>query len=87
MERVPEVASRRRREDMEMSSIHRPRMREVEPKTPEIQGTPVPVAESTRQTHHTPSSDTLRADQEGLAFAGLAEETQIRRPTPPKRGK
>ena len=44
---------------------------------------PVPVAESTRQTHCTPGSRTLRTDKEGLGFAGLAEETQIRRPSLP----
>ena len=84
MERVPEVASRRRREDMEVSGGPQSGGRGVEPKTPNIQSTPVPVAESTRQTHPTPSSDTLRVDQEGLAFAGLAEVTQIQRPSPPR---
>ena len=49
---------------------------------PEIQNTPVPVAESTRQNPHTPGSETPRADQEGLSFAGLAEVTQIRKPSP-----
>ena len=60
--------------------------RGVEPKTLNIQGTPVPVAESMRQTHPTSSSDTLRMDQEGLAFAGLAEVTQIQRHDPPQDG-
>ena len=50
---------------------------------PEVRNTPVPVAESTRQNPHTPGSETLRADQEGLSFAGLAEVMQIRRPSPP----
>ena len=40
------------------------------------------MAESTRQAQPTPGSGTLRADQEGLAFAGLAETTQIRRSSP-----
>ena len=84
MERVPEVAGRRRKEDMEMPSMHRFREKMLEPKTPEVQGTPVPVAESTRQTHRTPSSRALRTDQEGLSFAGLVEVTQIRRPSPPR---
>ena len=48
MERVPEVAGRQRKEDMEMPSMHRFREKMLEPKTPEVQGTPVPVAESTR---------------------------------------
>ena len=84
LERVPEVASRWRREDAETSQLQQLPTRDLEPQTPEICGTPVPVAESTRQTHRTPNSDTLRADQEGLAFAGLAEVTQIRRTTPPR---
>ena len=42
----------------------------------------MPVAESTRQNPHTPGSETPRADQEGLPFAGLAEVTQIRKPSP-----
>ena len=42
-----------------------------------------PIAESTRQNPHTPGSETPRADQEGLPFAGLAEVTQIRKPSPP----
>ena len=82
LERVPEIASHRRREDLEASSTPRPRERVQEQRTLTIQGTPVPVAESTRQAQPTPGSSTLRADQEGLAFAGLAEATQIRRPSP-----
>ena len=81
LERVPEIASRRRREDTEVSSPLQPRERGVEQRTPEIQHTPIPVAESTRQPPNTPGSETLRADQEGLSFAGLAEVTQIRRPS------
>ena len=42
----------------------------------------MPVAESTRQNPYTPGSETPRADQEGLPFAGLAEVTQIRKPSP-----
>ena len=44
----------------------------------------MPVAESTRQTHRTPDGGALKTDQEGLSFAGLVEETQIRRPGPPR---
>ena len=36
MERVPEVASRQRREDTEMSTMHRSREKALEPRTPEI---------------------------------------------------
>ena len=82
LERVPEIASRRRREDAEMSTPFRSQERGVDTGTPEIRNTPVPVAESTRQNPHTPGSETLRADQEGLSFAGLAEVMQIRRPSP-----
>ena len=49
---------------------------------PEVRNTPIPVAESTRQNPHTTGSETLRADQEGLSFAGLAEVTQIQRLSP-----
>ena len=64
-----------------MSNPLRPRGG-VDTGTLEIHNTPVPVAESTRQNPRTPGSGTLRADQEGLSFAGLAEVTQIRRPSP-----
>ena len=57
-----------------------PQRRGVDPGTPEVQHTPVPVAESTRQNPRTPGSEMLRVDQEGLSFAGIAEVTQIRRP-------
>ena len=82
LERVPEVASRRRREDAEMSTPFRSQGRGGDMGTPEIRNTPVPVAESMRQNPHTPGSETPRADQEGLSFAGLAEVTQIRKPSP-----
>ena len=82
LERVPEIASRRRREDAEMSTPFRSQGRGVDTGTSEIRNTPVPVTESMRQNSHTPGSETLRADQEGLSFAGLAEVTQIRRPSP-----
>ena len=82
LERVPKVASRRRREDAEMSTPFRSQGRGGDTGTPEIQNTPVPVAESTRQNPHTPGSETPRADQEGLSFARLAEVTQIRKPSP-----
>ena len=82
LERVPEVTSRRRREDAEMSTPFQSQGRGGDPGTPEIQNTPVPVAESTRQNPHTPGSETPRADQEGLSFAGLAEVTQIQKPSP-----
>ena len=54
----------------------------MDPGTAEIWNTPVPVAESTRQNPHTPDSETLRVDQEGLSFAGVTEVTQIRVPSP-----
>ena len=82
LERVPEIASRQRREDTEMSTPLQPQRRGADMGTPKIQNTPVPVAESTRQNPHTPGSETLRADQEGLSFAGLTEVMQIRRPSP-----
>ena len=82
LERVPEVASCRRREDAETTTPFRSQERGRDTGTPEIQNTPVPVAESTRQNPHTPGSETLRADQEGLSFAGLAEVTQVQKPSP-----
>ena len=77
LERVPEVASRRRREDDEVSTPSRSQGRGGDMGTPGIQSTPVPVAESTRQNPNTPGSETPGAGQEGLSFAGLAEVTQI----------
>ena len=60
LERVLEVASRQRREDAETSTPFRSQGRGVNTGTPEVQTTPVPVAESTRQNPHTPGSQTLR---------------------------
>ena len=80
LERIPEVASRQRREEPEGLTPSRGREGGVAVGTPEGLTAPVPVAESTRQNPQTPASQTLRADQEGLSFAGLAEVTQIRRP-------
>ena len=82
LERVPEVASRRRREDAEISTPFRSQGRGGDTGISEIRNTPVPVAESTRQNPRTPGSETPRADEEGLPFAGLAEVTQIRKPSP-----
>ena len=72
LERVPEVASRRRREDAEISTPFRSQGRGGDTGISEIRNTPVPVAESTRQNPHTPGSETPRADHEGLPFAGIA---------------
>ena len=66
LERVPEIASHQRREDPEMATPLQPQRRGVDPGTPEVQHTPVLVAESTRQNPRTPGSETLRVDQEGL---------------------
>ena len=82
LERVPEVASRQRREDDVVTTPFRSQGGGGGTGIPEIQNTPVPVAESTRQNPHTPGSETPRADQEGLSFARLAEVTQIRKPSP-----
>ena len=82
LERIPEVASRQRREEPEESTPSRGQEGGVAVRTPEVLTAPIPVAESTRQNPQTPASQTLRADQEGLSFAGLAEEMQIRRPSP-----
>ena len=82
LERVPEVASRRRREDAEVSTPFRSQGRGGDTGIPEIRNTPVPVAESMRQNPHTPGGEAPRADQEGLSFARLAEVTQIRKPSP-----
>ena len=82
LERIPEVASRRKREEVEATTPLAGQGRRGETRLPEMQMTPVPVAESTRQNPDTPGSATLRVDQDGLPFAGLAEVTQIRRPSP-----
>ena len=82
LERIPEIASRQRRGDTEITTPPQRPRRRVDPGTTEVRDTPVPVAESTRQNPHTPGSGTLRVDQEGLSFAGAAEGTQIRVPSP-----
>ena len=82
LERIPEVASRQRREETEVSTPFRGQGRGASTRTPEVLTAPIPVAESTRQNPQTPASETLRVDQEGLSFAGLAEVTQIRRSSP-----
>ena len=80
--RIPEVASRRKREEAEAATPLTGQGMRGETGFPESRMAPVPVAESTRQNPYTPGSATLRVDQEGLPFSGLAEVTQIRRPSP-----
>ena len=58
LERVPEVASRRKREETEISTPFRSQGRGGDAGISEIRNTPVPVAESTRQNPHTPGSET-----------------------------
>ena len=79
LERIPEVASRRRRDELSPS---------VTPQVPEESaglqtlqsGTPpVPVAESTRQQQSTPGSATLTVTREGMTPPGREGEKDIPR--------
>ena len=49
LERIPEVASRRRREELSLSVTPRVPREGTGSRTPTIGNTPIPVAESTRQ--------------------------------------
>ena len=58
LERIPEVASRRRRDDLSPSVTPRIPEESAGLRTPAVGNTPVPVAESTRQPQGTPGSAT-----------------------------
>ena len=66
LERIPEVASRRKRDEHSPSVTPRVPGESAGSQTPAIGNTPVPVAESTRQPHSTPGSATLTVTGEGM---------------------
>ena len=65
LERIPEVASRRRRDELSLNVTPLAPGESAGLQTPAIGNTPVPVAESTRQPQNTPSSATLTMTGEG----------------------
>ena len=65
LERIPEVASRRRRDELSLSVTPRVLGESAGLRTSAIGNTSVPVAESTRQPQSTPSSATLTVTGEG----------------------
>ena len=65
LERIPEVASRRRRDELSPSVAPRVPGESAGLRTPAIGNTPVPVAESTRQPQSTPDCATLTVTGEG----------------------
>ena len=65
LERIPEVASHRRRDELGLSVTPHVPGESVGLQTPAIGNTPVPVAESTRQPQSTPGSATLTVTGEG----------------------
>ena len=65
LERIPEVASHKRRDEPSLSVIPRVPGESAGLQTPAIGNTPVPVAESTRQPQSTPGSATLTVIGEG----------------------
>ena len=65
LERIPEVASHRRRDELSPSIIPRVPGERAGLRTPTIGNTPVPVAESTQQPQSTPNMATLTKAREG----------------------
>ena len=64
--RIPEVASRRRRDELSPSVAPRAPGERAGLRTPTIGNTPVPVAESTRQPQSTPGRATPTKTREGM---------------------
>ena len=58
LERIPEVASRRRRDELSLSVVPRALGEGTGLRTPTIGNTPIPVAESTRQPQNIPGKAT-----------------------------
>ena len=79
LERIPEVASRRRRDEHSPSVTPRVPGESAGSRTPAIGNTPVPVAESTRQPQSTPSSATLTVTGEGTTPPDREGEKDIPR--------
>ena len=83
LERIPEVASRRRRDELSPSVTPRVPGESAGLRTPAIGNTPVPVAESTRQPQSTPGSATLTVTGEGTTPPDREGEKDIpRNPRP-----
>ena len=66
LERIPEVTSRRRRDELSLSVTPRVPGESAGLRTPAIGNTPVPVAESTRQLQSTPGGAALTVAGEGM---------------------
>ena len=83
LERIPEVASRRRRDEHSPSVTPHIPGKSAGSRTPAIGNTPVPVAESTRQPQSTPGSATLTVTGEGTTPPDREGEKDIpRNPRP-----
>ena len=74
LERIPEVASHRRRDELSPSVTPRVTGESAGLRTPAIGNTPVPVAEYTRQPQSTPGSATLTVIGEGTNSTRLGGE-------------
>ena len=79
LERIPEVASCRRRDELSPSVTLRVPGESAGLRTPAIGNTPVPVAESTRQPQSTPGSATLTVTGEGTTPPDWEGEKDIPR--------
>ena len=79
LERIPEVASRRRREELSPSIAPRAPGERAGLQTPTLRNTPVPVAESTRQPQSTPSSAAPTMTGEGTTPPDREGEKDISR--------
>ena len=79
LERIPEVASRRRRDELSPSVTPRAPWESAGLRTPAIRNTPVPVAESTRQPQSTPGGATLTVTGEGTTPSDREGERDIPR--------
>ena len=77
LERISEVASRRKRDELNPSVTPHIPEESAGLRTPAIGNTPVPVAESTRQKQNTPGSATLTVTGEGTPPLDREEEKDI----------
>ena len=77
LERIPEVASRRRRDELSQSVTPQAPGESAGLRTPAIGNTPVPVAESSLQPQSTPSSATLTMAGEGTTPPDQEGENDI----------
>ena len=83
LERIPEVVSHRRRDELSPSVTPRAPRERAGLQTPAIGNTPVPVAESTQQPQTTPSSATPTMTGEGTTPPDWEGEKDIpRNPCP-----